>query len=165
MERFLIPLSLPASLIVARALGLMWQRGIILKATATLIVIFLCINLLKTTVSYSYPSEYIHLRNLKEVAKLLPNLEKKPIYLDYGSADKMRFLTQYKLDIRGYPPDQKEFNKFAACWIAFDTSDEGYLKGWIKKRIIPQQWREALQIKAPQISHFGKYDSVIYWVP
>ena len=165
MERFLIPLSLPASLIVARALGLMWQRGIILKATATLIVIILCINLLQVTVSYAYPSEYIHLRNLKEVAKLLPDLNKKPIYLDNGSADKMRFLTIYKHDIRGYPPDQKEFTQYSRCWFVFDTSDEAFMRGWIKKRIVPKKWIKVFRIKAPQISHFGNYDTLVFWVP
>ncbi len=165
MERFLIPLNLPASLIVARALGLMWQRGMLLKTLAMLIVIMLSYNLTKTTATYAYPSEYIHLYNLKRLAKLIPKLTRKPFYLDFGSADKMRFLTYYASDLRGYPPDQKEFAKLSRCWIAFDTSDEAFIKGWIKRRVIPDTWIEVFRLNAPQISHFGNYTTVVYLVP
>lgn len=164
-EVFLIPLSLPASLIVARTLGLMHQRGIMMKAAAALIVLLLCIDLLATTVSYAYPSEYIHLRNIKEVARLLPDLQKNPVYLDDGSADKIRFLTQYVLDIRGYPPDQNNFSHYSRCWVVFDANDEAFSKGWINKRIVPEKWIEVFRIKAPRIRHFGNFDTVVFWVP
>ncbi|MEI6125645.1 MAG: hypothetical protein WCQ99_03740 [Pseudomonadota bacterium] len=165
MERFLIPLGLPGVLITARALGYGWKINSITKTILCITMLLLSYNLIQTTAAYSYPSEAIHLWDLKKAAKLLPKLTRHPVYADQGSVDKLRFLTLYNLDLRGYPPDQKNFEHFVESWVAFDLCDEAFLKGWISPRQIPGRYVEIFSFYGPKINHFKNYEARICWAP
>ena len=165
MERFLIPLSLPAGLILARSLGIIWRGHRFTKVVTIFTMIILSYSLITTTIVYSYPSESIHLWDLKRTAHLLPRLSDYPLYADRGSAHKLSFLTFYKLDIRGYAPSRKRFNALSQCWVAFDVCDEAFLKKWIRLRKIPGGWTEVFNFRGPRVGHFKYYDAKIYWAP
>ena len=164
-ERFLIPLSLPAGLIIARSLGLIWRVNHFAKTTTVIIVAILLYSLFKTTVVFAYPSESIHLWDLKRVACLLPRLTPYLLYTDRGSAQKLNFLTSYELPVRGYFPNRRNFDRLSKCWVAFDLCDEAFIKKWIGLRHIPDNWTEVFHIRGPHISHFKHFDARIYWVP
>jgi len=166
MERFLLPVSLPAVLICSRSLGIIWKsRPPFAKGVAVVTMIILLSSFLSTTVRFAYPSESIHLWDLKETARLLPRLSGHPLYADSGSAHKLKFLTSYMYDIREYPPQRKNFTSLSQCWVAFDISDEAFLKKWIPLREIPDNWTEAFHIRGPHVAHFRYYDARIYWAP
>jgi len=165
MERFLIPLSLPAGLILARSLGLIWETHRIAKVATVVTVIILSYSMLKTTIVFAYPSESIHLWDLKRVAHILPKLTEHPFYADRGSAHKLRFLTSYKLDIREYVPNRRNFERLSQCWVALDLCDEAFLKGWIPLRQMPDNWIEVFHFRGPKFAHFRYYDAKIYWAP
>ena len=165
MERFLIPMSLPAGLIISRALGLAERINRISRIAVIVTLILLSYSMLITTVRFAYPSELVHLWDLKRAAHILPQLTDCPFYADRGSAHKLRFLTSYGLDIREYSPEQKQFDSFSKCWIAFDLSDESYLKKWIRERRIPDNWIEVFRMCGPKVSHFGAFDAKVYWAP
>jgi len=165
MERFLIPMSLPAGLIVARALGMIWRVNRVARVAAVIILAVLSFSMLKTTILFAYPSESIHLWDLKKAAHILPKLTDNPFYADRRSAHKLRFLTSYKSNIRAYDPMRKKFDTLSQCWVALDLSDEAYLKRWIRVRRIPDDWIEVFHFRGPEISHFKNYDAKIYWAP
>jgi 4-amino-4-deoxy-L-arabinose transferase-like glycosyltransferase len=165
MERFLIPMSLPAGLIIARTLGMAWRMSRISRIAVVIILTLVAYSMLRTTILFAYPSESIHLWDLKRVAHILPKLTDSPFYADRGSAHKLRFLTSYRLDIREYDPEQRNFDTLSKCWIAFDVSDEGYLRKWIRERRIPDDWIEIFRMRGPKVSHFGSFDAKVYWAP
>ena len=165
MERFLIPLSLPAGLILARSLGILWRGHIFTKVVTIVMMMIVSYSLLTTTMVYAYPSESIHLWDLKRTAHLLPRLSNYPLYADRGSAHKLNFLTSYKLDIREYAPNRRRFKKLSHCWVAFDVCDEAFLKKWIRWRKIPGNWAKVFHISGPSVGHFKYYDAKIYWAP
>lgn len=165
MERFLIPLSLPAGLILARSLGLMWRIHRFTKIVTSITVIILSYSLFTTTIGFAYPSESIHLWDLKRAARLLPRLADYPLYADHGSSHKLAFLTSYKLNVRGYVPNRRNFKTLSQCWVAFDVCDEPFLKKWRRLRQIPDNWIEVFHIRGPRISHFKYYDAKVYWAP
>jgi hypothetical protein len=165
VERFLIPLGLPASLLIARLCGIVWRRSVIARPGVLLLLVVLSWSLAATTVRYAFPAEALHLWDLKRTARLMSVLATYPLYADYGSADKLRFLTGYAADIRGYPPDQRGFEHLSRCWLALDVCDEAFLKDWARKRTIPSQFLEVFRLRGPERGHFKNYDARIYWVP
>jgi hypothetical protein len=165
MERFLIPMSLPAGLIIARTLGIAWRINRISRITVIFTLTLISYNMLITTVRFAYPSELVHLWDLKRAAHILPKLTGGPFYADRGSTHKLRFLTSYRLDIREYAPERKHFDTLSKCWIAFDLSDEAYLKKWIRERRIPDNWIEVFRMCGPKVRHFGAFDAKVYWAP
>lgn len=98
MERFLMPMNLPAALLAARLLSSISSVSKIARwGAAAVLCVFVC-NAVRLTASEVYLKESVQIKNLRMLRDWIADHRQAQIYADRGSFDKLQLLLGYPAD-------------------------------------------------------------------
>ncbi len=168
-NRFLIPLSIPAVIIISRFLN--FDKTFFKKAVSIIGIIFLF-----STSIYYIRQSHIFLRNgmgyVRETVNYLETLPPKPIYVpDSWTISKFKFFSKYDEDfvnsLKVYADYENEFSIHDA-YVVVELNPYTYINKYNYPDFMlhpPKNWILMKNITSQTIGIFSKFNPKIYYVP
>ena len=163
-ERFLIPLGVPASMLIAAALGPLFYRRDIKCYLGGGVLVILLISMVSTTILHAYPVEMLQIARWRNLAYLLERLPSAPIYASGDVRSRIEMYSDFRLNVHFVDFRRKDLRSIKDAWVVVD----GDWGGWhdLQDRNILKSWILVAQLeqilKTPR-NYLSDYTPKIYW--
>jgi hypothetical protein len=163
-ERFLIPMGVPASLLIAAALGPLFHGRGLRRAAGLAALAVLLASMLSTTILHAYPVETLQIKRWQKLAYVLERLPPAPIYASGDVHSRIEMYSDFRLAVRFGDFRQLRANTVQDTWVIIDGDWGG--KKDLRNRSFLESWTlvaELEPILCESRNYLSDFTPKIYW--